>query len=94
VASRARHRLGLQRVTLDDESLDRIEELADLEAIRETLKDALRLLSPKVADAVLLRIGAELPYEEVARRLGCSVGAARVRVARGLRQLSDQLGGS
>lgn len=94
VASRARQRLGLERVTLDDESLDRIEELADLEAVREALRDALEQLSPKLADAVLLRIGAELPYEEVARRLGCSVGAARVRVARGLRKLSDQLGGS
>lgn len=94
VASRARQRLGLERMTLDDESLDRIEELADLEAVREALRDALEQLSPKLADAVLLRIGAELPYEEVARRLGCSVGAARVRVARGLRKLSDQLGGS
>jgi DNA-directed RNA polymerase specialized sigma24 family protein len=33
----------------------------------------------------------ELPYREVAQRLGCSEAAARVRVARGLSRLADML---
>ena len=36
---------------------------------------------------MLLRIGADLPYPEVAARLGCTESTARTRVARGLRQL-------
>jgi DNA-directed RNA polymerase specialized sigma24 family protein len=33
----------------------------------------------------------DLPYREVAKRLGCSEGAARVRVARGLARLAEIL---
>jgi DNA-directed RNA polymerase specialized sigma24 family protein len=33
----------------------------------------------------------ELPYDEVARRLGCSEGAARVRVSRALTRLAETL---
>jgi len=48
-------------------------------------------MSPRVAAAVALRIAEDLPYHEVARRLGCSEGAARVRVTRGLDQLAQLL---
>ena len=91
VDDRARRRLGLERVALDDESLARIEELADLRAFRAAVADALDALPPETARAVALRVTEELPYREVAERLGCSEGAARVRVARGLRRLSDLL---
>jgi DNA-directed RNA polymerase specialized sigma24 family protein len=39
----------------------------------------------------VLRVGHDLPYAEVARRLGCSEGAARVRVTRALTRLADLL---
>ena len=91
VRDRARRRLGMERVDLDDTSLERIEALADLEPTFRALRTALHELSPKVAEAVVLRVGEDLPYDEVARRLGCSEGAARVRVARGLSQLLDAL---
>ncbi|HYT80029.1 MAG TPA: sigma factor-like helix-turn-helix DNA-binding protein [Actinomycetota bacterium] len=48
-------------------------------------------MSPKLAQAVLLRVGLELPYDEVARRLRCSESAARVRVARGLARQTERL---
>jgi len=34
----------------------------------------------------------QLPYEEVAGRLGCSENAARLRVSRALRALTVELG--
>jgi RNA polymerase sigma-70 factor (ECF subfamily) len=88
---RARRRLGVERVVMDDLSYERIEELADLKDLRAAVRDALGSMSPKVAEAVALRVGDELPYDEVARRLNCSEGAARVRVARGLDQLARLL---
>src|SRR5215218_3034033 len=72
VEDRARRRLGLERVELDDEALHRIEELADLAPVRERLDAALAELPPDSAEAVRLRVDAELPYAEVARRLGCT----------------------
>lgn len=91
VGERARRRLGIPRVEVDDESLARIEELADLSAIQAEVRAALGALSPKVAAAVRLRVGEDLPYAEVARRLGCTEGAARARTARGLARLAEIL---
>jgi RNA polymerase sigma factor (sigma-70 family) len=91
VEDRARRRLGIERVELDDEALRRIEELADLAPVRARLDAALAELPPDSAEAVRLRVDAELPYAEVARRLGCTEGAARVRVARALTKLADSL---
>jgi DNA-directed RNA polymerase specialized sigma24 family protein len=48
-------------------------------------------LTPKLAQAVDLRVGLDLPYPEVARRLGTTEGTARARVARGLSNLLDNL---
>jgi RNA polymerase sigma-70 factor (ECF subfamily) len=91
VEDKARRRLGLERITVDEISFERIEELADFAPVREAIRQALDSVSPKLAQAVLLRIGHELPYPEVARRLRCSESAARVRVARGLAKLTERL---
>ncbi|HEX4905496.1 MAG TPA: RNA polymerase sigma factor [Acidimicrobiales bacterium] len=87
-AKKASNRLGLQIVPFLPEELERVEELADADRFRVALAAALAQLSPGQRDAVILRIADDLPYEEVARRLGCSEGAARVRVTRALAQLS------
>jgi RNA polymerase sigma factor (sigma-70 family) len=91
VDDRARQKLGMARVDVDDASYERIEELADFEPIRAAVREALASLSPKLARAVVLRVGHDLPYEEVATRLRISEGAARVRVARGLAKLGELL---
>lgn len=91
IEDRARRRLGLERIELDDDALRRIEELADLAPVRKQLEAALAELPPDSAEAVRLRVDGELPYAEVARRLGCTEGAARVRVARALTKLADSL---
>lgn len=92
VEDRARRRLHIERVAVDDESLGRIEELADLKPAMDAMREAAATLSPAVAEAVALKVVAELPYAEVAQRLGCSEGAARVRVSRGLNTIHEMLG--
>ncbi|MEM7325681.1 MAG: sigma-70 region 4 domain-containing protein, partial [Actinomycetota bacterium] len=84
-------RLGMRRIVLSEEDIERVEQLAAFAAIRPHVQDALAALPAVQADALLLRIGEGLPYREVARRLGCSEGAARVRVSRGLQALGDRL---
>jgi RNA polymerase sigma-70 factor (ECF subfamily) len=86
---RARRRLALDRIDLDDASLQRIDELANIEELRRKVDEALASLTPIVAEAISLRVVSGLPYREVARRLGCSEGAARVRVARGMTTIAD-----
>lgn len=88
---RARRRLGVEPVVVDESSYERIEALADFAPYREAIRDAMAKLTPKLADAVSLRVGLDLPYLEVARRLGTTEGTARVRVARGLNQLLESL---
>ncbi len=78
-------------MAVDDESYERIEELTDFAPIREAVRQAMGSMSLKLALALLLRVGLELPYDEVARRLRCLESTARVRVARGLARLTQRL---
>jgi RNA polymerase sigma-70 factor (ECF subfamily) len=84
-----RHRRRLRIVTpaftLDD--VERAIDLADAELRSPELVTALAALSEPLRSAVLLRIGGDLPYAEVAERLGVKESTARTRVTRGLRQL-------
>jgi RNA polymerase sigma-70 factor (ECF subfamily) len=92
IDTRARSRLGMQRhVDLDDESRHRIEELESLKGLMGKVAEAKQRLSPKLAEAVRLRVELELPFSEVARRLGCSEQAARARVSRALGQLAREM---
>jgi RNA polymerase sigma factor (sigma-70 family) len=91
VSERYRRRLGLDPVVVTPEDFDRIEELCDMASMRRSLGEALARLPASQADAVRLRVALELPYSEVAQRLGCSEGAARVRVSRGLIHLAEYL---
>lgn len=90
-STKARRRIGLERLEVDDVSLERIEDLVDLQPVRNAMQQALGELSPSIAEALRLRIGLEMSYQDVARKLACSERAARVRVSRGLRQLQRLL---
>jgi RNA polymerase sigma-70 factor (ECF subfamily) len=92
VSQKYRRRLGMPLTAVDDAAAERIEARADLEAMRRELVLALAQLPEGQREAVRLRIVDELPYAQVAARLGCSEGAARVRVTRGLAQLAEVLG--
>ena len=47
---RAREKLGMERLTVDDLSLERIEELVDVEPMRRSVKAAMGRLRPRVAE--------------------------------------------
>ena len=92
VAARARRRMSIDPITRDSTDLERIETLVDFEPLTEALRAAVAELPPCKAEAVKLRIADDRTYAEVARALGCSEGAARVRVSRGLRTLAEIMG--
>jgi RNA polymerase sigma-70 factor, ECF subfamily len=73
---------------LDDESIARIEALADMESCRAALAAALEQIGAGERNAVRLRVVEELGYAEIATALECSEAAARTRVHRGLARLN------
>lgn len=83
----ATERLGLMVPSLSADDLERVETLASLKALRETVRSSFEKLPVSQRDAVALRIVDELPYPDVALRLGVSEPTARARVSRGLRDL-------
>ena len=89
VSDRYRRKLGMTSIVVDDANALRVEELADLASIRGALRDALSSLPANQLDAIRLRVIEEMPYRDVALRLGCTEGAARVRVARGLARMAE-----
>jgi RNA polymerase sigma-70 factor (ECF subfamily) len=88
----ARKRLSVATPDLVLEDLERIENLVDLSDYSSLLHEALDQLSPALKDAVVLRVAMDLPYDEVAAHLDCTVGAARVRVSRALDTLLRAMG--
>ena len=89
VEARARQRLGLEPVELDDLALERIEQLADAGVGR--LEQMLEQLPPMEREAVRWHVVDEIGYEEIAKQLNCSEMVVRKRVSRGLGKLRNQL---
>jgi RNA polymerase sigma-70 factor (ECF subfamily) len=81
VEDRARRRLGMEPLVLDDELLNRIENMG-------TSVDAmLARLTPEQADAIRARVLDEDDYAVIATRMRCSESVIRQRVSRGLATL-------
>ncbi len=91
VADRYRRRFGIADHTPTEDELRRIETLVDLEPFAAALREAVATLPSSQQQALWLRVVERRPYAEVAANLGCSEGAARVRVSRGLARLADLL---
>jgi RNA polymerase sigma-70 factor, ECF subfamily len=91
VELRAVRRLAIEIPPLDDESIARIEALADMETHRVALAAALQQISDGERQAVELRVVEEMGYAEIASRLECTEAAARVRVHRGLARLNQMM---
>jgi RNA polymerase sigma-70 factor, ECF subfamily len=89
IERRAVRRLGIEVPELDDESIARIEALADVAAHRDALAEALGQMTGGERAAVELRVVGELPYSEIATRLDCTENTARQRVHRGLARLNN-----
>jgi RNA polymerase sigma factor (sigma-70 family) len=88
IDDRARRRLGIERLELADQELERVEELADLERAGARLETLVADLPPAEREAVLARVVRERSYLELAETLGVSHATARKRVSRGLARLA------
>jgi RNA polymerase sigma factor (sigma-70 family) len=86
----ARRRLGMP---LHHDETDDVDSRVDSAASRRRLVGAVSELPLAQRRALGLRVVRELPYTEVAKRLGCSPAAARIRVSRALRALNKRLEG-
>ncbi|MEV4420827.1 sigma-70 family RNA polymerase sigma factor [Patulibacter sp. NPDC049589] len=80
-------RLGMQRRSLPDADFDRIEQLIDLQGVRDEVAAALDELTEPQRHVLRLRVLEEQSYVELAARLGTSEQTARARVSRALRAL-------
>lgn len=87
VEDRARRRLALEPESLEDEDLDRVEQLAGLG--RRDALELLEQLPPDQRAAVQSRVVDEQNYREIAQRLRCSELVVRQRVSRGLARLQQ-----
>ncbi len=91
VEVRARKRLALEPLVLDDEDIARIDRLAAAADTQAKLQTAVQELPAAQRDAVLARVVEERPYTEIAERMACSEMVVRQRVSRGLRTLRAQM---
>ena len=91
VERRALSQIGLSVPDLGSDEIAEIERIAGLDSLRSAVGEELQKLSQDQRTALQLRVVDELPYEEVARRLGTTESTARARVSRGLRALAMAL---
>ena len=80
VEDRARRRLGMEPIELDEELLERIERIGG----DSRVESLLARLTPEQSDAVRARVLHEEDYAGIALRLRCSESVVRQRVSRGL----------
>jgi RNA polymerase sigma factor (sigma-70 family) len=91
VDDRARRRLAMRPVVLDDRDLERVEEIsAETDLMREL---ALRL-DPDQLQALRARVLDEREYAEIAAQLKCSESVVRKRVSRALGILRSAMEGN
>lgn len=88
--ARARRRLGMP---YQHDETGEADDRADGEAARRRLLAAVSELPTTQRHALGLRVIRELSYTDVARQLGCSPAAARIRVSRALQTLNKRLEG-
>jgi RNA polymerase sigma-70 factor (ECF subfamily) len=85
---RARRRLGMERLVLDDDDRARIESLGASTVASALLEE----LAPEQRDAVRARVLEDRPYHEIAASLGTSETVVRKRVSRGLTAIRNRMG--
>lgn len=90
VQNEMRQRLEMPVLTLSDELVDRLDQLADIAQGRAALK-LLEHLPDTQRDAIRAHIIEDQDYDEIARTLECSSSVVRKRVSRGLDALRTQL---
>jgi RNA polymerase sigma factor (sigma-70 family) len=91
VEDAARRRLGMERLELGPEDIERVEALIDFEQVGRAVAAAFNELRPGQREALRLRVIEGRSYRESAAVLGCSEDVVRARVSRGLKRLAAQL---
>ena len=86
VEDRARRRLGMAPLVLDDEAIERVEACREGRAV-----ELLEELPEEQRDAVRERVVDERDYGEIAARAQTSEAVIRKRVSRGLAELRTQM---
>jgi RNA polymerase sigma factor (sigma-70 family) len=89
VERRAVRRLGIQVPDIAEDEYERIAETAEIDDLRASVLGRLAQLGEAQREAVRLRVIDELPYAEIAGRVGTSEQVVRARVSRGLRILAE-----
>jgi RNA polymerase sigma factor (sigma-70 family) len=92
-ARRSARRLGRERRALTDKEIERIEDLASSQGIRDAVARGLDRLPPDQREAVRLRVIEAMPYADVAVRLGLTPSGTRTMVTRAMRTLRGMLEG-
>jgi RNA polymerase sigma-70 factor, ECF subfamily len=92
-ARRGARRLGRERRALTDREIERIEELAASEQLREAVNRSLDRLPPEQREAVRLRVVEGMSYAQIAARLGLTPSGTRTRVTRAMRNLRGMIEG-
>jgi len=91
VETRARRRMGMARLELHDDELERIETVAVGEGPDTPVLEALAALAADQRSAVEARVVHELEYAQIALATGTSELVVRKRVSRGLSALRARL---
>ena len=91
VEDRARRRLGMERIALDDESLERVVETASATAVNRRIEEILSGLPEEQRDALEARVVEERAYAEIASDARTTSAAVRQRVSRALTTLRDRV---
>jgi RNA polymerase sigma factor (sigma-70 family) len=93
VEDAARRRLGMERIELVPEDIERIEALIDFEHIGRQVSAAFGELHIDQREALRLRVIEGRSYREMETELGCNEDVVCARVSRGLKRLAAQLDG-
>lgn len=88
---RGQRRLGRERRALTDREIERIEDLASSESLRDAVTRCLDRLPEDQREAVRMRVVEGLSYAEIARRLGLTPSGTRTKVTRAMRDLRGML---
>jgi RNA polymerase sigma-70 factor (ECF subfamily) len=94
IETAARQRLGMPVQWEGTEAYEAVDERVAATSMKPALLEAVSSLPVDQRRALELRVVQQLPYEEVAGQLGCSINAARLRVSRALRSLTMELQGA
>ena len=77
--------------TIPDTTIPSPDDVIEKIEREEMLKSAIESLPDKQREVLVMRVYGELEYEEIARRLGCSVGTVKSRIHYGTNALKMKL---